>query len=395
MEHKRFSLNYKFFLPLISFLGTSAIITLRPVLVLYIRALGLSAFAVGIISSTYMLLRGSFSFISGNFSDKIGKRKLFLFIGNFGFIIGTILLFSVEIFKSHLNSSAIYFIVLFCRFLHGLSAGIIWPIAQVMVLESSPPEKRTFYTALYFNAGTFGFIFRDLIISYLGKKHAPLITYLYISLTLLIIQTIIISLVKETGEKTLTKKFKISFGFIKAFPLFFVIILTVGGLQGISSATIVLILNEVFKYGLGSIGIIFLINDFLRIILNQFISYIADKRGILRVLNFVLITIGLSSILMGIAKTWILFIIAFILTYSIAPSLVSMIRSFVSHKINKNELGNAVGILNMGANFSNVIFASISGLWYDYIKWKTGMFFIIGIIFLIVSINILNENLRN
>jgi MFS family permease len=178
-------INYKFLFPLIAFLGTVAITTLRPVLVLYVRNFGFSAFLIGFIPAVYMLLRGVFSFFSGSISDRIGKRKIFLYIGTGLSILGTILLFSIETFKLYFTGTHIYLLVLFCRFLQGLSAGILWPIAQVMVLESSPDNKKAFYMALYFNSGVLGFIISDFLIAILGKLNASLNAFLYISVLLL------------------------------------------------------------------------------------------------------------------------------------------------------------------------------------------------------------------
>ncbi len=385
-------LNHTLLLPLIALLGTVSVTTLRPVIVLYVRSFGISAFLVGFITSMYMLMRGIFSIVSGRISDRIGKRKIFLYLGLLGFILGNILLFCVEFLEKFAPVYVIYIIILFSRFIQGLSAGFFWPMAQVIVLESAPLHRRTFYMALYFNSGTFGFLLRDLIISFLGKINAPLNLYVIVSTIILFTMFILIYFVKDTfDDSQYEKEFKFSFSLLKVLFYFYLAILIVGGLQGINNAVTVLILNESFKYSLYGIGIIFFIKDFVRIIITQIISYIADKKGIGLVSSIIIILLGVSSLFLGLSNSWFLFILFYILTYSLAPSVVSPVRSFVSHKVRGNNLGVAIGVLNTVTNFSNVLFASLSGLWYDFMGWKTGIFFVMGILALFTGFRILIE----
>jgi len=126
------NVNYLAALDFIISLGFGLILPLFP---LYVEFLGGGTeevgLEVGILFSSFVLTRALLATPFGNFSDRIGRKRLIL-IGSFLYAFLAVL-FTVP---------STWVGLIFVRSLQGVASAMVWPVSEALVIDSCPVDRR-------------------------------------------------------------------------------------------------------------------------------------------------------------------------------------------------------------------------------------------------------------
>jgi len=120
---------------------------IMPFLPLFAHILGANAIAIGLITSSFMVGRIITSVFGGQISDRAGRKP--------------VILLGLAVFG--LSTAAMAFVptwewMLLLRLVQGAAAGLTWPVAEALLVDSVPPRMRGEALGLListFNAGLF------------------------------------------------------------------------------------------------------------------------------------------------------------------------------------------------------------------------------------------------
>ncbi|MBN1677093.1 MAG: MFS transporter [Candidatus Thermoplasmatota archaeon] len=128
----RRNVNYLAGLDLIISLGFGLIMPLFPLYLSYLADNATDVgIQVGILFSSFMLMRAILAAPFGNLSDRVGRKKIIL-IGSFFYAILAILFTVPESWSG----------LLFVRAFQGVASAMVWPVSEALVIDSSPPSMR-------------------------------------------------------------------------------------------------------------------------------------------------------------------------------------------------------------------------------------------------------------
>jgi DHA1 family multidrug resistance protein-like MFS transporter len=127
-KEARRNVNYLAGLDLIISLGFGLIMPLFPQ---YVKLLGGGALEVGILFSSFVLTRALLATPFGNWSDKIGRKRLIL-IGSFLYAFLAILFTIPEDWIG----------LIFVRGFQGVASAMVWPVSEALIIDSCPTAKR-------------------------------------------------------------------------------------------------------------------------------------------------------------------------------------------------------------------------------------------------------------
>lgn len=112
---------------------------IQPVMPLYARGMGASGFTLGLIFALFAVSRGLFAPIVGEYSDRIGRRRIMLV----GLALSAVFSLSYVWVESPL-------VLLLVRFLHGGTSALVTPVAQSYVGDIVPEGQEGKYVNLFF-----------------------------------------------------------------------------------------------------------------------------------------------------------------------------------------------------------------------------------------------------
>jgi MFS family permease len=135
-----------FVLIFLAFTGAVGIALFRPTLPIYTRRMGATGFEVGALASGFMLARALCAYLCGRFSDRIQRRKLFLPLSFLFYLFSCVGLFFARSYSD----------VLIIGIFQGAISGMMWPMAQVVAIESTVQALKTRVLSFYFAAGNAG-----------------------------------------------------------------------------------------------------------------------------------------------------------------------------------------------------------------------------------------------
>ena len=380
-----------FVLMSLAFTGAVGIALIRPILPIFTRRMGVTGFQVGALVSGFMFARAVAAYICGRFSDKIERRKVFLPIGFFAYIISCIVLFF----------SRNYFDVLFISIFQGTFSGLIWPIAQVITIESSVKSFKTRALSFYYASGNAGMSVGNALIGttiifvmFLFKadeNYAFRIIFLLSGVIYLIGFFISFFITETVPKRVLTREIerkvpvKENSGFVAVIILGFLI----GIIPGLIRSIIVLYLNEQFLIPTKNIAFILMAINISALFSMLFFSYLSDKKGIIKGLLIVGFMTGIASVIIPFINNTILLIIFLVILGTGARSFTPISRSGVS-ELRGSRLGQNIGLINTVNNLGTVIGPLAGGFFYDlfskpflFINCNVLIFSFIGILILL------------
>ena len=131
-KEARRNVTYLASLDFIISLGFGLIMPLFPLYVTYLEEGSTSVgLQVGILFSSFMLMRAILAAPFGHLSDRVGRKKIIL-IGSFMYALLAILFTVPED----------WFGLIFVRALQGVASAMVWPVSEALVIDSSPPSMR-------------------------------------------------------------------------------------------------------------------------------------------------------------------------------------------------------------------------------------------------------------
>jgi MFS family permease len=326
----------------------------RPILPIFARRLGATGLEVGLLTSGFMVARAITAFAVGKRIDISGKKKIFI---NLGFFIIFIIAFGYFFMSS-------YHGILFLRFCQGICSGLMWPAAQIMVVEQADKKFRTRALSLYQITGKIGgllsrvFLYVILLITahYGFSEIASFRTVFIIGGAILFIGFLETLSIPE--HKTIVTQRR------KGRPPYSIFLLgfAFGAMLAIGPISLVF-LNEHYGITPAGIAILLLVLDALTITAMYGSSHLSDKIGIRRSLWFVLIPCFLSAIYLPIVAAFIVFVIFYFVMRMAISSFMPIARAYASSF--DTEVGSNIGTLNMMTNFGSVVGPIVAGLLYD------------------------------
>ena len=354
----------------LSFTGAVAISLIRPVIPIFARRMGATGFEVGGLISGFMLARAITAYFCGKFSDKLGRRKIFIPVGFFAYFITCILFF--------LSRQYIY--VLLLSIIQGAFSGGIWPIAQVMTIENSQPSFKTRALSFYFASGNAGMGVGNALlgvtivfIMFLFKTdedYAMRLVFLLSAMIYIIgfFLSFTVKDVKRTREKepvssSESKVIDNKKGLIGLIVLGFLI----GVIMGIVRSIVVLYLNERFFISTKNIAFILMAMNISALVSMLFFSYMSDKKGIFKGLFIVILLTGISSLLMPFINSTFMFIVVLVVLGTGSRSFTPISRSTIS-ELSGGHLGQNIGLINTVSSLGAVVGPLAGGLFYDHFQ---------------------------
>lgn len=128
-----------------------------PILPLYVHRLGASGTAIGFVFAAFSIPRIIGSPLLGYISDRVGRRRLII-LGLLGF---TVVSFLYVIAATIWQLAAV-------RFLQGIAAAMVLPVAQAYIGDITPPGKEGQYMNFFFSSMFIGIAIGPLLGGTLG-----------------------------------------------------------------------------------------------------------------------------------------------------------------------------------------------------------------------------------
>ena len=375
-----------FILTLLAFTGALGIALIRPVLPIFTRRMGATGFQVGSLVSGFMLARAVAAYICGRFSDRIGRRKIFLPIGFFAYIISCILLFF----------SRNYFDILIISIFQGTFSGLIWPIAQVITIESSLRSFKTRALSFYFASGNAGMSIGNallgitiIFVMFLFKadeNYAFRIVFL-LSALIYLCSFFISFFLKDTKSKRVDKRnerVRINVERKRGFMVIIVLGFFVGIIPGLIHSIIVLYLNERFLIQMINIAFVLMMINLVGLFSMLSFSYLSDKKGTIKGLLIICLMTGVVAVIIPFISNIFFFISLLVILGAGARSFTPISRSYMG-ELGGGHLGRNIGLINTVTNLGAVVGPLVGGFLYDlfpkpspFINLNIAIFSIIG-----------------
>lgn len=389
-----------FILISLAFTGAVGMSLMRPVIPIFTRRMGASGFEVGALVSGFMLARAVTAYICGKFSDRIGKRKVFLPIGFFAYFISCLFLFS----------SRSYFDVLILSILQGVFSGVIWPIAQVITIENSISSFKTRTLSFYFASGNAGMSIGNallgvaiILIMFLFKadeNYAFRIIFLLAGAIYLLGFFFTFTITESKVRKQALRKEKEGKPLRVRSRFFAVLILgfLIGIIPGLIRSIIVLYLNERFLVPTKNIAFVLMAVNISALFSMLIFSYFSDKKGTIKGLLIVSLMTGIAALFIPIINNTLLLIIFLVILGTGARSFTPISRSSVS-ELGGKHLGQNIGLINTVSNLGAVVGPLIGGFFYDlfptpllFINLNVSILSFVGILILLSLLLLLGTN---
>jgi DHA1 family multidrug resistance protein-like MFS transporter len=390
-----------FFLILLAFTGAVGMSLFRPTLPIFTRRMGATGFQVGALTSGFMFTRAMSAYLCGRFSDKIGRRKLFLPLGFFLYIFSCGGLFLARSYQD----------VLLISIFQGAVSGMMWPMAQVVALESTVRSFKTRALSFYFSSGNAGMsignaLLGGAIIFIMFKFNTDENTafrYIYLlSCAVFFIGFVFSLFLSESSRgESVEKATRDSTRRRMSVNLYVILLIGffIGIVPGLNRSVMVLYLNERFFVPTQNIAFILMAMRITALFAMLVSSYFSDKKGTMRALTAVCVLTGVSAIIIPFVNSIGILVILIVLAGAGARSFTPISRSSVS-EISQNRLGQNIGLINTVSNLGAVIGPLVGGFFYDlltepflYVNLNVSILSIVGILILLsISVALLRTN---
>ncbi|MEW5760778.1 MAG: MFS transporter [Candidatus Thermoplasmatota archaeon] len=362
----------------VSFLNDASSEMIRPILPMFITALGGAGIAVGLIGGLSDSISSILNVISGYISDKKGKRKIFV---SSGYIISAI-------FKLLLSFSKFWYHILLFTGFERVGKGLRTPARDAMIADAMPKERGKgfgIHRALDTSGAILGAFFVFILFWFFNFSFTSII---FISAILAFLSLTPIYFVKEEKRETKPKIFY-SLSAIKKLPIplkLFILIAGIFSLANFSYMFFILKAQGAFA-GKLSIGIplilYILFNIFYAIFAIPF-GTLSDKLGRRKVLVFGYFLFSLTALSFALFNSFTAFLILFAF-YGIVYAIVDgNQRAYISDLSNEELRATALGTFHTAIGLTALPSSLIAGFLWQNISPNTT--FIYGSIISIISV---------
>ncbi len=343
-------------LGLVSFINDTSSKLILPILPLFIKEIGGAGLALGLISGLGESISSFFKMLAGYWSDKLGRRKPFVFTG---YLISSI---SKLLFSFSQNWPQ----VLGLRSAERFGKGLRSASRDAILAASSKRRGRVFgiHRALDSGGSVLGGILAFLFFWFLGLSFRRIFL---IAGIIAFLSLIPIFFVREKGTKKKAMNLRIGFSRLSKRLRVFIIIATIFALGNFSYMFFVLRSQDYFSEKL-AIGIPILLYVLYNISYTAFAipaGNLADKIGKKKVLLAGYSLFGLVCMGFLFAGSLVWFVILFLL-FGLNYALVNATeRAYVSDLAAKSYRGTALGTFHMAVSLAALPAGLIAGKLWD------------------------------
>jgi len=332
---KKSRIKNTFLLGIVSFLNDLSSEMIIPILPMFITALGGAGLVIGLIGGLRDSISSVLKVICGYWSDKIGKRKIFVF---FGYLISSIL-------KTFLAFSKTWQHILVFAGLERIGKGLRTAPRDAIIADSTPKERGKgfgIHRALDTTGAILGSIIVFLLIRFFNFSFKKIIL---IAGVIAFTSLIPLHFVKEKRKEPQNVNLKIN---LKNLPQPLKIFILISGIFALANFSYMFFILKAQGFFTDKLSIeapillYILFNIFHAVFAIPFGS-LSDRIGRKKIIVFGYLLFSLTSLGFAFANSLISFVVLFIL-YGIVYALIDgNQRAFVSDSSSKESRATALG----------------------------------------------------
>ncbi|MCM3087269.1 MFS transporter, DHA1 family, multidrug resistance protein [Bhargavaea ginsengi] len=345
------------------FIAMSGIGLIIPIMPAYLETFGAAGQVLGFLISSFALAQFLFSPISGNLSDRYGRKKLIIF----GLVV-----FGLSQLAFGLATEL--WMLFVARFITGFGAAFLIPPMMAFVADITTFDDRGKGMGWLGASMSLGFMIGPSIGGFLSGVSLQFPFYIACSVALIAALSSALILPDprpEAGpEKQEPKKQENIVGQLKrsiAMNYFILLIITLVFSFGLANfqATISMYMDKKYAYTPAEIAILMTIGGFIGVVVQTFVvDPLFRKFGEMRVIlvNLLIAAVSMSCILF-VDRFWSLMLIStffFTATSLLRPALNTLIS-----KMAGNEQGFAAGLINAYMSLGNMFGPALAGTLFD------------------------------
>ncbi|MDN7244337.1 MFS transporter [Planococcus shenhongbingii] len=342
------------------FIAMSGIGLIIPIMPEYLDTFGVAGQALGTLVATFALAQFLFSPLSGQLSDKYGRKKLIIF----GLIIFGLsqLVFGLA---SHL------WILYLARFFSGLGAAFLIPPMMAFVADITTFEERGKGMGLLGASMSLGFMVGPGFGGFLAEVSLQFPFYVATTVALLAAAISLIALPNvaptvpaiPVKNENLLEQMKRSV-YTPYFVMLLVMLIFAFGLANFQS-TIALYVDKKFQFTPKEISVLITIGGFVGVIAQTFVINRLFKRfGEMKVILVnLLVSAGAMIGILFVSTFWTILLVATVF-FTAASLLRPAINTLISKLAGKDQ-GYAAGMNNAYMSLGNMIGPALAGILFD------------------------------
>lgn len=332
-----------------------------PVMPQYLSLFGVAGQVLGMLVASFAFAQFIFSPISGNLSDRYGRKKLIIF----GLIVSGIAQITFGL-------STEVWMLFVARFLGGLGSAFIAPPIMAYVADITTYEERGKGMGMIGASMSLGFMIGPGIGGFLSNVslHFPFFAAGGAAIIAAILSFILLPNTKVNPSQEKRKQERLAKQMMHSvkMPYFVMLLIILVFSFGISNfqTTFSLYLTQKFEYSPSDIAIILTVGGAVGVVIQMFVITPLFKRfGEMKVVlvNLVIASIAMVSILFVSGFAFILLLET---VFSTATTLIRPAVNTLISKLAGNEQGFAAGLNNAYMSLGNMIGPALAGLLFDW-----------------------------
>ncbi len=311
---------------------------IMPILPLFFAGLGASSLVIGLLGGLRDSISSILKVFGGYFSDRTGKRKIFVSSGYF----------LTALFKVTLGLSKIWPTALLNASLERIGKGIRTAPRDAIIAESTKNHKgRSFglHRAFDTTGAILGSIIAFILFWYFGLSFKMIIL---LSAMVGFISLIPLIWVREKKIKPEKKSFKLSFKRLPKKVKKFILIASIFALANFSYMFFILRVKGFFlgKLAIGIPILFYILYNFVYASLSIPLGNLADKIGKKKLIRFGYVLFFIVCMGFMLAKSWIEFVLLFALYGLVFAAVEGNQRALISDLVHEKHKATALGMFH-------------------------------------------------